>query len=677
MEKQNKFKIIIPSYNNEKWVEPNVASILNQTYTNYDVLYINDASTDSTFSIVNELKTTYKLNNWKIINNPKNEKRGYNVSPYNQHIIDFIDNDEDILVFVDGDDWLFDENVLSKLNKYYNTHNSWITYGGLYTYPEAQPGNPQNSPYSDHVHQNNLYRQDMWRASHLRTFKWWLYKKIKQEDLIYSKTGKYYFHAEDLATSYPCLEMCPKEKIGVLDFPSYVFNQTVENRKRGQDREEMAGIELEKEIRNQTPYKTLSLPLSPKNLFKWNRFDLPIKHLFLKFYNKGIKSSFGEDVYKEHLRLWNNFKEYNNPNKNTYEAFKTDFINIFNDIKNNKFEWSKSPVITDVDGFLLNGAHRTSAACALNKSFNYTQGSEQNGDGQKVCDYKMFNNLGLPRKYQDAAALELVKINPNHLIISLFPSAIQNRHLVENIITKYCGISYKKDIFLNNNGAFNYTLQLYKGEEWAGNWANNFAGFRDKSNLCFTNQTTPMTVYLVELSDLNVARQIKNEIRVIYNIGNHSVHINDTPEETLRLARCLFNDNSIHFLNNAQLQYYPKFFQQLAYYENYLKENNLDFEDYCITASSILSLYGLREGNDLDYLHFNPLKIDGHPDIHSHNEYGIGRYSENLDNIIYNPENHFYYGNLKVASLNIIKNLKSQRNEPKDIHDIKLINSVL
>ena len=98
MEKQNKFKIVIPSYNNEEWVEPNVASILNQTYTNYDVLYINDASTDNTLSLIQGLKNDYNLSNWKIINNLQNKKRGYNVSPYNKSITEFMENDEDILV---------------------------------------------------------------------------------------------------------------------------------------------------------------------------------------------------------------------------------------------------------------------------------------------------------------------------------------------------------------------------------------------------------------------------------------------------------------------------------------------------------------------------------------------------------------------------------------------------
>ena len=185
-----------------------------------------------------------------------------------------------------------------------------------------------------------------------------------------------------------------------------------------------------------------------------------------------------------------------------------------------------------------------------------------------------------------------------------------------------------------------------------------------------------MTIYLMEFSKNISVQQCKKEIREIYNIGNHSVHINDTYEETLRLARCIFNKNSIHFLNNSKFMYYPKFLEQLQYFENYIIQNNLDFENYCITASSILSLYGLREGNDLDYLHFDTIMIEGHPDVHSHNEYGSGKYIEQRDDIMFNPDNHFYYGNLKCASLSVIKNLKSKRGEEKDILDLKLINIV-
>lgn len=655
--------VLTTTYNCEQFVEKSLLTIMSQSFSDFKCYITDDLSTDNTVEVIK--KTINGDDRFILI---ENKEKMYQPGNYDQ-VIRNNNNimDDEICVEVDGDDWLPDRFTLQRINDFYKNNDVWLA-NGSFKYHDGRHG------FSKPPSTFHSVRKQTFTLSHIRTWKAFLWRKIIQDDLK-DEDGKYWSVAGDLAFMFPMFEMSGKEHYGFMKDINYVYN---ESNPLNDHKVNMSKVtQIVNKIRNKKPYKKLPSPLSAKNLFKWNRFDLPIKHLFLKFYNKGIKSSFGEDIYKEHLKLWNNFKEYNNPNKNTYESFKTDFINIFNDVKNDKFDWSKSPVITDIDGFLLNGSHRTSAAYALNKSLDYIQGSEQNRDGQKVCDYKMFNSLGLSQEYQDEAALELIRINPKHLIINLFPSATHNRNLVENIITKYCGISYKKDIWLNDTGAFNYTLQLYKGEKWAGDWSNNFGGFRHKARLCFTNQTNPMTVYLVNLSDLDIARQIKEEIRGLYSIGNHSVHINDTPEETLRLARCIFNKNSIHFLNNSQLQHYPKFLSQLDYYENYIKSKNLNFEDYCITASGVLSLYGLREGNDLDYLHFNSPKIIGHQEIHSHNEYGIGRYSKNIDDIIFNPTNHFYYGNLKVVSLDIVKRLKEKRGEEKDKIDLQLINKIL
>ena len=63
----NKFKIIIPSFNNEDWIEYNIASVLNQNYNNYEVLYVNDKSTDNTLNKVKDI--VGELSNWTIINN--------------------------------------------------------------------------------------------------------------------------------------------------------------------------------------------------------------------------------------------------------------------------------------------------------------------------------------------------------------------------------------------------------------------------------------------------------------------------------------------------------------------------------------------------------------------------------------------------------------------------------
>ena len=269
---KNKFKIVIPSYNNENWCKINIESIQEQTYTNYQVLYINDCSTDNTLKKVQEL-----VNNdpkWKIISNDKNMRRGYNISPQNINLRNFLTNDEDILVFVDGDDWLAYPTVLESLNNFYNEKKCWMSYGGYVDYPELKfPSGPyghQNTQYSLDIQNSKSYRKDWWRASHLRTFKWHLYKKIKDQDLRYSKTGEYYFHAEDLATSFPCLEMCPLNKIGVHDFVTYVFNNTPSNRERGIEREKEAGNELETEIRNRSIYDTITTSYNTENFVTSN-----------------------------------------------------------------------------------------------------------------------------------------------------------------------------------------------------------------------------------------------------------------------------------------------------------------------------------------------------------------------------------------------------------------------
>lgn len=246
----NRFKIIIASYNNEAWVEYNLASILNQTYENYEVIYVDDKSEDRTIQKVKEIVGGNKK--FTIIENETNLGGTYN------HIR-FFDSIEDneILVLVDGDDWLFDDSVLDNLNNFYNEKDVWMTYGKFYAWDGeyATEANPQNTPFPEFVHDNKLYRLDTWRSSHLRTYKGFLVKAIDKQDFISKIDNKLFNHAADLALAFPCLEMCPKEKIGVLDFPSYIYNASKSAGERTRNRESQDNIKYEIEIRNKKKYK--------------------------------------------------------------------------------------------------------------------------------------------------------------------------------------------------------------------------------------------------------------------------------------------------------------------------------------------------------------------------------------------------------------------------------------
>ena len=49
------FKIIIPMYNVEDWVESTIESVLNQTYQNYQCIIVDDISTDQSLDVVQNL----------------------------------------------------------------------------------------------------------------------------------------------------------------------------------------------------------------------------------------------------------------------------------------------------------------------------------------------------------------------------------------------------------------------------------------------------------------------------------------------------------------------------------------------------------------------------------------------------------------------------------------------
>ena len=137
----NRFIILIGSYNNEQWVESNINSILSQDYDNYKVLYYDDCSSDKTFCIAKNL-----INNNSKFTLIKNNIRKFKTWFY-FNIHEYIKLEEnDILVFLDGDDMFYCENVLSYINEIYNQKKCWMTYGGMIVWNRGVgSGNVENT----------------------------------------------------------------------------------------------------------------------------------------------------------------------------------------------------------------------------------------------------------------------------------------------------------------------------------------------------------------------------------------------------------------------------------------------------------------------------------------------------------------------------------------------------
>ena len=383
--------------------------------------------------------------------------------------------------------------------------------------------------------------------------------------------------------------------------------------------------------------------MNPNDLLTHKRFDVVVKYM----YAKNLTSEFYKSVYKEHLRIWNGFKE-GNPKKNGFE----EFDNAFKSIINNTV---REPVPVNPDGHIANGAHRLAAALYHQRPIN-TRSTNSDENYPIEADYRVFLNKGLHKHMLQRTALEYAKLKSNTHVICLFPIAHSRFDEVINIIKKHSNIFYKSSEVINRTGQLGLIKEIYLSDGWASE-----KGIMKKCKQCFRGNNN-VTFLLIDAQNLEIVKEMKKEIRALFKVGNHSVHINDYHEDTIRIAKTVFNDNSLHFLNNRKNVLFPNYKKLMTN----IKPNDNEI----ITGSTVLSLYGLRDCKDIDKIYYN------NPPADSHNQYVGTLYKLTLDDIFNNPKHHLYYNGFKYVSLEVIKNMKQIRNEPKDIIDVRLAEQI-
>lgn len=60
MKDKGKVSIIIPNYNNAQYLKECIESAINQTYSNKEIIIVDDCSTDNSYDIISEFKNQYK-----------------------------------------------------------------------------------------------------------------------------------------------------------------------------------------------------------------------------------------------------------------------------------------------------------------------------------------------------------------------------------------------------------------------------------------------------------------------------------------------------------------------------------------------------------------------------------------------------------------------------------------
>lgn len=187
--------ILTTFFNAEKYIERCVGSILGQTHKNFKCVLIDDVSTDNSFTLAKNL-----IGNDERFILIKNEQKKYKTWNYVSVLNDNSDiDDNEIIVELDGDDWMAHSNVLSHINSVYSDDNVWITNG---SFKYASGGMGFSSEQKNFID----LRKIVFTASHLRTWKAFLWRKIKGDDHKDSD-GRYWKINADLAYMLPMLEM--------------------------------------------------------------------------------------------------------------------------------------------------------------------------------------------------------------------------------------------------------------------------------------------------------------------------------------------------------------------------------------------------------------------------------------------------------------------------------------
>jgi len=186
---------------------------MHQSFREFTCYIADDLSTDRSLELVQDLISSD--NRFILV---RNSRKMYQPGNYDQIIRhNPAIHDDEIIVEVDGDDWLPDADVFQRINKVYMDPEIWIA-NGRFVYSDGRPGFSAPPTNIDNI------RNEEFTASHIRTWRAFLWREIDQEYLR-DETGQYWKVAGDLAFMLPMLEMSGPEHYKFMPEINYIYNE--------------------------------------------------------------------------------------------------------------------------------------------------------------------------------------------------------------------------------------------------------------------------------------------------------------------------------------------------------------------------------------------------------------------------------------------------------------------
>ena len=204
--------VIIPVYNVEKYLSKCLNSIVDQTYTNLQIILVNDGSTDGSLAIAQTFAE--KDERVRIINQRNKGLPGARNSGIEAAEGDYIG-------FVDSDDWVHPQ-FYEHLYRNMVTYKADLSEIGFIRASNDQEKvnlyNPKVTVYDNHDYAKRFFKIGIQKTTHYAWNK--LYKRDCIESTIFPEK---YSVGEDVISTYKVITKC--DRIVVSDLPLYFYRQ--------------------------------------------------------------------------------------------------------------------------------------------------------------------------------------------------------------------------------------------------------------------------------------------------------------------------------------------------------------------------------------------------------------------------------------------------------------------
>jgi glycosyltransferase involved in cell wall biosynthesis len=216
-----RFLIVVPSYNAMPYLATCLGSIKFQTYRNYQVVVVDDAST--TPGEADFVQDFCDDAGWVALLNETNLKM-----PRNLRLATRLagPDPDDVILIVDGDDWLSDNQVLQRLATHYSDPNLWLTWGSYTRWPDPSIMPNPACEWPDEVVRSRTYRN--WYGTtpfnHPLAFRAHLWDQVRDADLQ-DDNGNWFQAGYDAAIMFPMTEMAGPRHSRFIDDVLYTYNE--------------------------------------------------------------------------------------------------------------------------------------------------------------------------------------------------------------------------------------------------------------------------------------------------------------------------------------------------------------------------------------------------------------------------------------------------------------------